>query len=86
MPGTHCYVPQCINRGNSYVIYMIIFKPKTAAFHECYTRFAFTSSTQNSIIFSLPDTLAVRLLSSSFTFSFCKLQLSYLQIYFKTYA
>ena len=39
---------------------------------------------QNSIFFLLPDTLAVRLLSASFTFRFCKLQFSYLQIYFKS--
>ncbi len=30
--------------------------------------------------FTPPDTLAVRHLSSSFAFSFCKIQLSYLQI------
>ena len=36
--------------------------------------------------FFLPDTLVVRLLSSSFAFSFYKLQLSYLRIYFKAYA
>ncbi len=35
--------------------------------------------------FLLPDTLDVRLINSSFTFSFCKLLLSYLQIYFKAY-
>ena len=38
------------------------------------------------MLFFLPDTLAVRLLSSSFAFSFCKRQLPYLRIYFKAYA
>ena len=69
----------------------IIFEPKTAAIHERQTRFAIrhhknTSSNKNKIFVFLPDTLAVRLLSSSFAFNFCKLQLSDLQIYFKAYA
>ena len=39
-----------------------------------------------NLAFFLPDTLAVRFLSSSFAFCFCKLQLPYLRIYFKAYA
>ena len=66
----------------------IIFEPKTAAIHERQTRFTLrhhqnTSSNKNQIFVFLSDTLAVRLFSSSFAFNFCKLQLSYLQIYFK---
>ena len=58
---------------------------KTAAIHERQTRFALrhhqnTSSNKNPIFVFLPDSLAVRLLSSSFAFNFCKLQLSYLHI------
>ncbi len=33
MPSTHCYVPQCINRGNDHVINDHL-QAKTAAFHE----------------------------------------------------
>ena len=61
----------------------IIFEPKTAAFHECSTRFKLRHQpTRYQIKIKsvfLPDTLDVRLLGSSFAFSFCKLQLSYLQ-------
>ena len=65
----------------------IIFEPKTAAIHERQTRFALrhhqnTSSNKNQIFVFLPDTLAVRLLSSCFSFNFCNLQLSYIHIYF----
>ena len=69
----------------------IIFEPKTAAIHERQTRFTLrhhqnTSSNKNKIFVFLPDTLAVRLFSTSFPFNFYKLQLSYLKIYFKAYA
>ena len=89
MPGTHCYMPLCKNRSNGNVI-NDHFRAKTAAIHERQTRFALrhhqdTSSNKNQIFVFLPDTLAVRLLSSSLSFSFCKLQLSYLQIYFIAY-
>ena len=68
----------------------IIFEPKTAAIHERQTRFTLrhhqnTSSNKNQIFVFLPDTWAVRLSSSSFAFNFCKLQLSYLHVYFKAY-
>ena len=87
MPGTHCYVPECTNRGNGHVINDDYLRAK----NSCVSGFALchhqdTSSNKNKIFVFLPDTLAVRLLSSSFAFSFCKLQLSYLQIYFKANA
>ena len=70
MPGAH---------GGTATLLTIIFKPKIGAFHERQTHHYDTSSIQNSIeFFFLPVTLAVRHLSSSFTFSFCKLQLLYL--------
>ena len=56
MPGTHCYVPQCINRGNDHIISTIIFKPKTcktAAIHERQTLIQDTSSNQNAIVHTL---------------------------------
>ena len=86
MPGTHCYVPQCKNRSNGNVI-TDHFRAKKAAIHKRQTRFALrhyqdTSSNKNQIFVFLFDTLAVQLLSPSFAFSFCKLQLSYLPIYF----
>ena len=86
MPGTHCYMPPYKNRSNVNVI-NDHFRAKTAAIHKRQTRFALrhhqdTSSNKNQIFVFLPDTLAVRLLSSSLSFSFCKLQLSYLHIYF----
>ena len=76
--------------GVTATLLTIIFEPKTAVIHERQTRFVLrhhqdTSSNKNQIFVFLPDTLPVRLLSSSFAFSFCMLQLSYLHIYFKAY-
>ena len=56
-----------------------IFEPKTAAIHERQTPFALrhhqnTSSNKNQIFVFLPDTLAVRLLISSFALNYCKLR------------
>ena len=73
MPGTHCYVSQCIN-GNGHVI-----NDHVQAM-DSYVSFIITtqaSSNKNSTNFFLPNTLAVRLFGSFFTFSFYKLQLSY---------
>ena len=87
------HIVMCHNAktGVTATLSTIIFEPKTAAIHERQTRFAIrhhknTSSNKNKIFVFLPDTLAVRLLSSSFAFNFCELQLSDLQIYFKAYA
>ena len=89
MTDTHCYVSQCIN--NSYVI-----NKHLQARNSCVSRaldtFCVTSSRTHELkskfylFFFLHDTLAVRLLRSSFIFIFCKLQLSYLQIDFNAYA
>ena len=71
---------------------MIIFKPKTAAFHErsgaldTFCVVITKTHAQIKFKFCLLDTLAVRLFSYYFAFSFCNLQLSYLRIYFKAYA
>ena len=80
MPGTHCYVRQFINRGNGHVI-----NDHLRAKNSCVSRtpdtFCITSLPKHELLKSklnllfLPDTLAVRLLSSSFPFNFCKLQL-----------
>ena len=87
------HIVMCHNAktGVTETLSTIIFEPKTAEIHERHTRFALrhhqnTSSNKNQIFVFLPDTLAVRLLISYFAFNFCKLQLSYLQIYFKAYA
>ena len=63
MPGTHCYVPQCINRGNSHVINDQLQAKNTSA-----GRVPLYVITAESKCF-LSDTLAVRLLGSSFTFA-----------------
>ena len=83
----HIVMCRNVKTGVTATLSTIIFEPKTAAIHERQTCFALrhhqnTSSNKNQIFVFLPDTLAVRLLSSSFAFNFCKLQLSYLQIYF----
>ena len=69
----------------------IIFEPKTAPFTSARHVLSYVITTtraqiQIKWVFFLPDTLAVRLLSYSFSFSFCKLQLSSLPIVFKAYA
>ena len=43
MPGTHCYVPQCINRGNGHVTNDHL-QAKTTAFHERYDTFYVTKT------------------------------------------
>ena len=91
MPGTHILR---INRSNGHVI-----NDHLQAKNSCVSRAQWradtifvTSSPRHAlksklnIAFFLPDTLAVRLFGSSFAFSFCKLQLPYLRIYFKAYA
>ena len=84
MPGTDCYVPQCINSGNGHVINVHL-QAKNSCVSRVLDTFCVTPSPRHelkskfSILF--PDTLDVRLFSTSFTFSFCKLQLCYLQIY-----
>ena len=81
------HIVNCHNAktGVTATLSTIVFEPKKAVIHESQTRFALrhhqnTSSNKNEIFVFLPDTLAVRLLISSFAFNFCKLQLSYLQI------
>ena len=69
MPGTHCYVPQCINnRGNGHVINDHLQAKNTSAGRR--TRYIITTESTFFIFVFISDTLAVRLLGSSFTFSF----------------
>ena len=77
--------------GVTETLLTIIFEPKTARFTSarhvlCYVITTTRAQIQIKCGFFLRDTMAVRLLSYSFAFSFCKLQLSSLQIYFKAYA
>ena len=91
MLDTHRYVPQCINRGNGHVTNDHL-QAKNSWVSRALDTFCVMSSPRLSRhelksklnLYFLPYTLAARL-CSSFAFSFCKLQLSYLQIYFKAY-
>ena len=87
------HIVMCHNAktGVTATLSTIIFEPKTAAIHERQTRVTLrhhqnTSANKNQIFVFLPATLAVLLFSTYFAFNFCKLPLSYLQIYFKAYA
>ena len=71
MPSTQ-NVPQSINRGNGYVINDHL-RAKNSCVSRALGMFCVTSSPRHEIksklnLFFLPDTLAVRLLSSSFAF------------------
>ena len=82
------HIVMCHNAKNSGNVINDHFRAKNSCDSRAQTRYALrhhqdTSSNKNEIFVFLPDTLAVRLLSSSFAFSSCKLQLSYLQIYFE---
>ena len=81
------HIVKCHNAktGITVTLLTIIFEPSTAAIDERHTRFKFrhhhdTSPNKNQFFCFILDTLAVRLLSSSFTFCFCKLQLSIFKI------
>ena len=70
---THVRVPQCINTSNGHVINDHLQAKNSCVSRALLTHFALrhhqdTSSNQNKIFFSPPDTLAVQLLSSSFCF------------------
>ena len=87
------HIVMCHNAktGLTATLSTIIFEPKTAAIHERQTRFTLrhhqnTSWNKNQIFVFLPETLDVRLFSSSFAFKFCMLQLAYLQKNSKAYA
>ena len=67
MPGTHCYVPQCINRGYGNVINDHLQAKNTSAGRA--PRYDITAESKFFIIFFHSDTLAVRLLGSSFSFA-----------------
>ena len=86
------HIVMCYNAktGVTETLLTIIFEPKTARFTSARHVLSYAITTTRAQIeikccFFLPDTLAVRLLSYYFAFSFCKLQLSNLQIYFKAY-
>ena len=93
MPGTHFYALR-INRSNCHVMndnlqakHSCLSLAQWRARHVlCYVITKTRAQIKIKSVFFLPDTLAVLLLSSSFAFIFCKLQFSYLRIYFKVYA
>ena len=49
MPGTHCYVPQCINRGSGHVINDHLQAKNTSAGHA--PRYVITAESKFFIIF-----------------------------------
>ena len=70
MPSTHCYVSQCINRGDGHVINDHIQLCFMSVRHVLHYVIITTRAQFKILSFFHPDTLAVRLLGSSFTFSF----------------
>ena len=81
MPGTHCYA----QTGETATPLMIIFEPKQLRFTSA-THVLRYVITKTRAQIKNPDTLDVWLVSSSFAFSFCKLRLSSVRIYFKAHA